>query len=52
MDIEAQCEAIQCSILAKLIKEKIKTKHGLMSYCCIWVNTEKRNKVLVSLKVH
>ena len=27
MDIETQCEAIQCSILANLLGKKIKTKH-------------------------
>ena len=31
MDIETQCEAIQCSILARSVKEKkIKTKHVLI----------------------
>ena len=30
MDIETQCDVIQCSILAKFVKEKAKTKHGLI----------------------
>ena len=48
--IETQCKAIQSSILAKFIKEKIKAKHELISYCGIWINTEKRNKELASLR--
>ena len=48
MKIETQCEVIQCSILAKLIKEKNqkKTWTGLM--LCHIINTEKRNKELAS----
>ena len=50
MDIETQCEAIQCSILAKFLQEKkIKTEHGLISCCGIWINIEKQNKELASL---
>ena len=41
MDIEAQCEAIQCSILANLLRKKFKTKHVLISCYGLWINTEK-----------
>ena len=51
MDIEILSKAIQCSILGKFIKEKkIKTKHGLISCCGIWINTGKSNKELASLR--
>ena len=50
MDIETQCEAIECSILAKFIRKKNKTKHGLISCCGIRINIEKRTKELASLR--
>ena len=50
MDIEIQCEAIQCSILAKFIQEKNQSKTGLISYCGTRINIEKQFKELVSLR--
>ena len=50
MDIETQCEVTQCSILAKFIKKKIQNKTQTDLSCGIWINTEKRNKMLVSLR--
>ena len=50
MDIETQCEAMQCFISANFLVKKVKTKHGLISYCSIWINTEKQNMTLASLR--
>ena len=41
MDIEIQRDAIDCSILAKINKQKNQTKHGLILRSGIWIKTEK-----------
>ena len=50
MDNETQCEDTRYSFLVCFIKEKIKTKYGLISCRDIWVNTEKENQELASLR--
>ena len=50
MDIETQCEAIHCSILANLSNEETKAKHGLVPCRGTSINTGKQNKELISLR--
>ena len=47
MDIETQCEAIQCSILVKITKKKNQSKHGLIS-CCGNLDQYRKSKQDVS----